>query len=246
VVGKDSLALQTGDIAQKYAKMRRNGLGFRARKRTKWAKFCKRFIDVSVASMVLVLGLPFFLAISLLIKLTSRGPVFFTQNRIGEEGEEFTFFKFRTMRSGVDDSIHREFTRKFIKGDIYNSNLDSPRASIYKLKEDPRITCVGRFLRGTSLDELPQFINIIKGEMSIVGPRPPLKYEYKHYDEWHKLRLKTKPGITGLWQVSGRSSVPFHEMVMLDLYYIENWSLILDVKIMIRTIPVMLSGTGAY
>ncbi len=246
MVRKDSLALRKDDIAQEYAKRRINGAGFKARERTKWERFSKRFIDLSVSLMVLFLGLPFFLAISILIKLTSKGPVFFTQERIGEDGKEFTFFKFRTMRANVDDTIHREFTRKFIQGDISDSNLDTPDASVYKLKEDPRITGVGRFLRATSLDELPQFINIIRGEMSVVGPRPPLKYEYKYYDEWHKLRLKAKPGITGLWQVSGRSSVPFQEMVLLDLYYIENWSHILDIKIMFRTIPVMLSGTGGY
>ena len=126
------------------------------------------------------------------------------------------------------------------------STLDGKDSSIYKLKNDPRITSVGNFLRRTSLDELPQFINILKGEMTLVGPRPPLQYEYDCYKEWHKLRLSVKPGLTGLWQVNGRSSVPFHEMVKLDLYYIGNWSLLLDFKIVIRTVPVMFAGTGGY
>ena len=126
------------------------------------------------------------------------------------------------------------------------SALDEPGDNLYKIAGDPRVTAVGSFLRKTSLDELPQFINILKGEMTIVGPRPPLEYEYKHYEDWHKLRLEVRPGLTGLWQVSGRSSVPFHEMVMLDLYYIEQWSLALDLKIMLRTLPVMLAGTGGF
>lgn len=213
----------------------------------KWVEtFVKRLIDVLSSLFVLGIGLPFFLAIAALIKLTSQGPVFFSQQRIGEEGKVFTLFKFRTMRQGVDDAIHREFTRSFIRGCTSNSSLDETSPSVYKLTNDPRVTAVGNFLRKTSLDELPQFINIFKGEMTIVGPRPPLHYELEHYEDWHKLRLKVKPGLTGLWQVSGRSSVPFNEMVMLDLYYIEHWSLLMDLKIMLRTVPVMLFGSGGY
>lgn len=212
-----------------------------------WAeRFVKRSIDVVSASLVTVLGFPFFLAVALLIKLTSRGPVFYSQLRIGEQGEVFTLYKFRTMRQGVDDAIHREFTRTFIEGRMSNSSLDEKAPSVYKLTNDPRVTSIGNFLRKTSLDELPQFINILKGEMTIVGPRPPLQYELEYYEEWHKLRLEVKPGLTGLWQVSGRSSVPFNEMVKLDLYYIEHWTLLLDFKIMMRTIPVMLFGSGGY
>jgi lipopolysaccharide/colanic/teichoic acid biosynthesis glycosyltransferase len=117
---------------------------------------------------------------------------------------------------------------------------------VFKLQNDPRVTSIGRFLRKTSLDELPQFINVLHGEMTLVGPRPPLSYELAHYKEWHRGRLVVKPGLTGLWQVSGRSTVPFDEMVMLDLYYIENWSLALDMKIIARTVPVMLFGLGGY
>jgi lipopolysaccharide/colanic/teichoic acid biosynthesis glycosyltransferase len=214
------------------------------RRRSAAERFLKRFTDVSVSLIVLVLGFPFFLAIALLIRLTSRGPVFFKQERIGENGELFSLFKFRTMKPDSDDTIHREFTRNFINGKNSQSSLDDPKDKIYKIKKDPRVTAIGGFLRKSSLDELPQFINILKGEMTIVGPRPPLPYEYECYDEWHKLRLKVRPGLTGLWQVSGRSAVPFQEMVMMDIYYIEAWSLLLDFKIMLKTVPVMLAGTG--
>ena len=222
----------------------RDGLRFRERM---WAeRLVKRFIDVTASLFVIVVGFPFFLAIALLIRLTSKGPVFFAQERIGEKGEVFTLFKFRTMRLNVDDGIHREFTRRFIEGRFSNSAVDEKSSSVYKLKDDPRVTPVGCFLRKTSLDEFPQFLNVLRGEMTIVGPRPPLAYEMEHYQDWHKLRLAVKPGLTGLWQVSGRSAVPFNEMVMLDLYYIEHWSLLLDFKIMLRTIPVMLFGSGGF
>ncbi len=222
----------------------RDGLRFRERL---WAeRFVKRLVDVAASLFVVVVGFPFFLAIALLIKLTSKGPVLFAQERIGENGEVFTLFKFRTMRLDTDDSIHREFTRRFIEGRLANSAVDEQSASVYKLKADPRVTPVGRFLRKTSLDEFPQFLNVLRGEMTMVGPRPPLSYEMEHYQDWHKLRLAVKPGLTGLWQVSGRSAVPFNEMVMLDLYYIEHWSLLLDFKIMLRTIPVMLFGSGGF
>jgi exopolysaccharide biosynthesis polyprenyl glycosylphosphotransferase len=213
-------------------------------RRSKIKRFLKRSADILLSIAVLVLGFPFFLAIALLIKLTSRGPVFFKQERVGENGEGFALFKFRTMRTDCDDSLHREFTRNFIQGRTPDSCLDDGSSGVYKLTNDPRITAVGGFLRKTSLDELPQFINILKGEMTVVGPRPPMPYEYECYDDWHKLRLKVRPGLTGLWQVSGRSSVPFHEMVMMDIYYIENWSLLLDLKIIFKTVPVMLAGTG--
>jgi lipopolysaccharide/colanic/teichoic acid biosynthesis glycosyltransferase len=212
-----------------------------------WAeRFIKRSIDVLASLFIIVIGCPFYMAIALLIKLTSKGPVLFSQERVGERGTVFTLFKFRTMRRDTDDAIHREFTRRFIEGQLSKSGLDESRSSVYKLKNDPRVTSVGNFLRKTSLDELPQFLNVLRGEMTIVGPRPPLPYEIEHYQDWHKLRLAAKPGLTGLWQVSGRSAVPFNEMVMLDLYYIEHWSLLLDFKIMLRTIPVMLFGSGGF
>lgn len=213
-------------------------------RRTWIDRILKRGTDIVASLVVLILGFPFFLAIALLIKLTSKGPVFFKQERIGEDGEDFALFKFRTMRTNCDDSLHREFTRNFIQGRMPEPSLDAAKSEVYKMTDDPRITAVGGFLRKTSLDELPQFINILRGEMTIVGPRPPLPYEYECYDEWHKLRLKVRPGLTGLWQVSGRSTVPFQEMVMMDIYYIENWSMLLDLKIIIKTVPVMLAGTG--
>ena len=243
---KQSMALDSAQKLQQPTESLVIPAGPRFRERM-WAEiFFKRSIDIFASVLVVVVGFPFFLAIALLIKLTSKGPVFFSQQRIGERGGVFTLYKFRTMRQDADDSIHREFTRSFIEGRMSNSSLDEKAPSIYKLADDPRVTSVGNFLRKTSLDELPQFINILRGEMTIVGPRPPLQYELEYYEEWHKLRLNVKPGLTGLWQVSGRSSVPFNEMVKLDLYYIEHWSLLLDLKIMLRTIPVMLFGSGGY
>jgi lipopolysaccharide/colanic/teichoic acid biosynthesis glycosyltransferase len=243
---KQSMALDSVQNLQQIAESLVSPAVARSRERLRVEKFMKRSIDFVVSLLVVVLGFPFFIAVALLIKLTSPGPVFFSQLRIGEREELFTLYKFRTMRQGVDDSIHREFTRSFIEGRMSNSSLDEKAPSVYKLTNDPRITSIGNFLRKTSLDELPQFINILKGEMTIVGPRPPLQYELEYYEEWHKLRLEAKPGLTGLWQVSGRSSVPFDEMVKLDLYYIEHWTLLLDFKIMLRTIPVMLFGSGGY
>jgi len=203
----------------------------------------KRAFDILFTLGVAVLGLPFYLLIAILIKLTSEGPVLFVQDRVGQDGRSFKFFKFRTMLVDNSDHQHRSFAEDFIKGRLMNG---SEEGRVFKLQNDPRVTSIGRFLRKTSLDELPQFINVLRGEMTLVGPRPPLSYELAHYKEWHRGRLAVKPGLTGLWQVSGRSTVPFDEMVMLDLYYIENWSLALDLKIILRTVPVMLFGLGGY
>ena len=204
----------------------------------------KRAFDILFTMMIAVLGLPFYLLIAALIKLTSEGPVLFVQERVGQDGRTFRFFKFRTMLVDNSDHQHRSFAEDFIKGRLMNEGEEGSR--VFKLQNDPRVTSIGRFLRKTSLDELPQFINVLRGEMTLVGPRPPLAYELAHYKEWHRGRLAVKPGLTGLWQVSGRSTVPFDEMVMLDLYYIENWSLALDLKIIARTVPVMLFGLGGY
>jgi lipopolysaccharide/colanic/teichoic acid biosynthesis glycosyltransferase len=204
----------------------------------------KRAFDVLFALAVIVLGLPFYGLIAALIKLTSEGPVLFVQDRVGKDGRPFKFYKFRTMLVDNNDSEHRNFAEDFIKGRLMSESAEGKR--VFKLQNDPRVTSIGRFLRRSSLDELPQFINVLRGEMTLVGPRPPLSYELAHYKEWHRGRLVVRPGLTGLWQVSGRSTVPFDEMVMLDLYYIENWSLALDVKIIVRTIPVMLFGFGGY
>lgn len=207
--------------------------------------FAKRLVDVTFTLAVLVFGLPFYLLVAAFIKLTSEGPVLFVQERVGKDGVPFKFYKFRTMTVDNNDVSHRDFTREFIKGQAMERH-DPSGKPVFKMCRDPRVTSIGRFLRRTSLDELPQFINVLKGEMTLVGPRPPIIYELPHYKEWHKGRLAVRPGLTGLWQVSGRSSVPFDEMVMLDLYYIENWSLTLDLKIIARTLPVMLFGTGGY
>jgi lipopolysaccharide/colanic/teichoic acid biosynthesis glycosyltransferase len=219
---------------------------------TSFDYFVKRAFDFVFATFVLVFGFPFYMLIALLIKLTSEGPVLFAQERVGHNGEVFRLYKFRTMMNGNCDKAHRTFAENFIKGNggsgngNGNGNGNGSRTPVFKLTEDPRVTSIGRFLRKTSLDELPQFINVLRGEMTVVGPRPPLTYELDHYHDWHKKRLTVKPGLTGLWQVSGRSMVPFDEMVMLDLYYIENWSILLDTKIILRTIPVMLGGSGGY
>jgi exopolysaccharide biosynthesis polyprenyl glycosylphosphotransferase len=207
------------------------------------SKAAKRAVDIVFSLTVMVLGLPFYLLIAALIKITSEGPVLFVQDRVGRDGRPFKFYKFRTMQVDCTDVQHRDFAENFIKGRVMQDDENGP---VFKLKNDPRVTSIGRFLRRTSLDELPQFINVLRGEMTLVGPRPPLAYELAHYKEWHRGRLAAKPGLTGLWQVSGRSTVPFDEMVMLDLYYIENWSLALDVKIIMRTVPVMLFGLGGY
>jgi exopolysaccharide biosynthesis polyprenyl glycosylphosphotransferase len=210
------------------------------------ALLLKRAIDVVVSTLLLVVFSPLFLSIALAVKLGSPGPVLFRQRRVGRRGEEFTFYKFRTMRADTDDRLHREYAGNFINGKDTEEKAKDPSSAVFKLTNDPRVTAIGRLLRKTSLDELPQLINILRGEMSLVGPRPPIAYELAHYKEWHRRRLEAKPGLTGLWQVSGRSSVPFNEMVLMDLYYIDNWSLWSDFKILLRTIPVIVSGRGAY
>lgn len=207
-----------------------------------WERFAKRTIDLAASSLVLLLGAPVFGVLALLVKLSSPGPVLFRQTRLGRDGKPFTFYKFRTMQHKNDDSVHRSFCEDFIQG----GGKDASEEPVFKMVKDPRVTPLGGFLRRSSLDEIPQFWNVIRGEMSLVGPRPPICYEIEHYQDWHKDRLKVTPGLTGLWQVSGRSQVPFDEMVRLDLHYISHWSLSLDLKIMWKTLPVMVRGDGAY
>lgn len=202
----------------------------------------KRMIDIVLSSLALLVLLPVFLLIATAIKLSSKGPVLFRQERIGHLGRPFMFLKFRSMRISTQSTIHREFVRKLING-----NLDVPQNGIFKIQNDPRVTRVGHILRKTSLDELPQFWNVLIGDMSLVGPRPPLLYEVEVYDIWHRRRvLEARPGITGLWQVTGRSRTCFNDMVRLDLHYTQSSSLWLDLKILLQTPRAVLAGDGAY
>src|SRR5215204_3015623 len=205
------------------------------------ARLLKRAFDVLVASLALLLLSPLWVLMAALIKLDSKGPVLYRQERVGMDGRIFLFLKFRTMRTGADDRVHREYQRRYIEGHP-ETNLGDSLRPVYKLHDDPRVTRTGRWLRRTSLDELPQLLNVLRGDMSLVGPRPPIPYEVEAYALWHRKRLDMKPGMTGLWQVSGRNRLSFDEMVRLDLFYIENWSLWLDLKIMLRTLPVLLRG----
>lgn len=209
-----------------------------------FARGTKRVSDIAIASLTLALLSPFWLVIALLIKFDSKGPVFYTQERVGMDGRIFLVYKFRTMRVNADSEIHREYQRKFIAGDA-EANVGDGNRPTYKLQNDPRITRVGRLLRRLSLDEVPQLFNVLRGDMSVVGPRPPIPYEVEAYELRHRKRLEMKPGLTGLWQVSGRNSLPFEEMVKLDLFYIENWSLLSDVKIILRTVLVLIRGDGS-
>jgi exopolysaccharide biosynthesis polyprenyl glycosylphosphotransferase len=212
----------------------------------KASRLIKRTIDIVGSLVALILLSPLFIAIAVVIKLMSKGPVFFKQVRVGQYGVKFTFLKFRSMYSQSNPKIHQDFVRRLISGKEDCTVPDNNRG-VYKIQNDPRVTLVGRFLRKTSLDELPQFFNVLKGEMSLVGPRPPIPYEVDAYEIWHRRRfLGVKPGITGLWQVEGRSRIKFDEMVRLDLRYALTWSPWLDIKILLRTPHAVLRGNGAY
>ncbi len=211
--------------------------------------FLKRSMDVTGSIFGLLLFSPLFLIISILIKVTSEGPVFFRQQRVGPFGRTFTFLKFRSMYLNNDETIHREYVTSLIEGNknCEQNSSGGAKCPVYKIKADPRVTPIGKFLRKSSLDELPQFLNVLKGDMSIVGPRPPIPYEFEKYDVWHRERLlRMKPGITGLWQVMGRSSTSFDDMVRLDVKYLREWSLWRDIVIIFKTPWVMVKGKGAY
>jgi lipopolysaccharide/colanic/teichoic acid biosynthesis glycosyltransferase len=215
--------------------------------RLKWlSRLVKRLIDIVGSVLALIVGLPLFIGVAIAIKLTSNGPVLFCQQRVGQYGRKFNFLKFRSMHVNNDATIHREFVTRLIA----NGNGGSPTPeslSPYKLTADPRVTPIGRLLRTTSLDELPQFLNVLMGDMSLVGPRPPIPYEVERYRPWHRTRLlATKPGITGLWQVGGRSRVKFDDMVRMDLRYAASWSLWLDIKILLKTPLAVFSTKGAH
>jgi len=209
-----------------------------------WRLRTKRILDVTSTVLGGLVLLPLLLLIAALIKLTSPGPVLFKQERLGLRGRKFKLFKFRSMYTDTDDRAHREYVEALIKGTL--PEVESGKKKVYKIVNDPRITPLGRFLRASSLDELPQLWNVLRGEMSLVGPRPCLPYEWELYQDWQRSRLEVLPGITGLWQVCGRSQVPFEEMVLLDLHYIANWSVGLDFTLLARTIPVVLRRSGGH
>jgi len=209
----------------------------------------KRVMDITGSLLLLTISSPLLFTVAVAVKLSSKGPILYRQQRVGQYGKPFTFLKFRSMYVNNDPTVHKNYVLKLIAGEAQrhpgNSNGDC--ASVYKLTQDDRITRLGAFLRRTSLDELPQFFNVLRGEMSLVGPRPAIPYEVAAYQTWHRRRLlEVKPGITGLWQVDGRGRVEFDEMVRLDLRYAREWSPWLDLKILFRTPRAVILGTGAY
>jgi lipopolysaccharide/colanic/teichoic acid biosynthesis glycosyltransferase len=220
---------------------------FEVKERKKLSLLTKRVMDVLGASIALLLLSPIFLILAVLIKLTSKGPIFFRQERVGQFGSRFVFLKFRSMYVSTDAAIHKEYVRNFIAGKANSEAREGSKKGVYKITNDPRVTWIGKFMRRTSLDEIPQFWNVVTGEMSLVGPRPPIPYEIEAYDIWHRRRLlESRPGITGLWQVRGRSKTTFDEMVRLDLQYSRMWSPMLDVKILLQTPRAVFTGDGAY
>jgi len=212
----------------------------------KFAFGLKRAMDIAASAIALLLLSPVFAAIAVAIKLSSNGPIFFRQERLGEYGKGFTFLKFRSMYTGCDARLHKEYVNQFIAGRVTGDTPEGAKP-VFKIQKDPRVTPIGNFLRRTSLDELPQFWNVLRGELSLVGPRPPIAYEFRAYDVWHRRRVREiKPGITGLWQVEGRSRTRFDDMVRLDLKYARAWSLWLDLKILVRTPAAVITGEGAH
>lgn len=217
-------------------------------KRHKLSAFIKRGLDIILSLLLVILLSPVFILIGIAIKLTSKGPILYKQKRVGQFGQQFTFLKFRSMYTNNDPRIHQQYIEQFISQSKNGSAAQEAlkQEGLYKLHHDPRVTPLGNILRKTSLDELPQFFNVIMGTMSLVGPRPPIPYEIEHYDLWHKRRvLEVKPGITGLWQVKGRSRTTFDEMVRLDLQYIDNRCLWTDLKLLLKTPWSVIKGDGA-
>ena len=212
-----------------------------------FTRLIKRTMDIAGSILALIVFSPLFVLIALAIRLSSKGPILFRQDRVGQYGKKFTCLKFRSMLFASDHSLHKEYVRRLIAGKTNPKQSKGGPKGVYKIVADPRVTRVGEFLRKTSLDEFPQFLNVLKGEMSLVGPRPPIPYEFESYDIWHRRRvLEVKPGITGLWQVTGRSRTKFDDMVRLDLRYAKAWSLWLDIKILLQTPGAVFSGEGAY
>ncbi len=207
----------------------------------------KRSIDILGSGAIALVCLPLFVVIAIAVRASSKGPILFRQERIGQFGQSFTFLKFRSMYVDNDHKVHQEFVQKLISQEEGPAEQAGGKRAVYKITNDKRVTQIGRFLRRTSLDELPQFFNVLKGDMSLVGPRPPIPYELAAYQTWHRRRvLEVKPGITGLWQVTGRSRVKFDEMVRLDLRYATSWTPWLDFKILLQTPLAVIRGSGAY
>jgi len=215
-----------------------------------WYDTVKRILDIIVALVGLVLFFPLWLLIAIAIKVTSPGPILYVADTVGKDGRIFPFYKFRTMRNDSDEAPHKQYLARFVeKNEPYTiiRREDGSEERVYKIVNDSRVTRIGRILRATGLDEAPQLLNVLKGEMSMVGPRPPRVAEYEHYEDWHKQRLTVMPGITGLYQVTARSVVPFDEVVRIDLEYIRKRSLRLDLRIMLLTpINVIILRKGGY
>jgi exopolysaccharide biosynthesis polyprenyl glycosylphosphotransferase len=210
------------------------------------SRLIKRAMDITVSAFAVIAASPVLLAIAIVTRLSSEGPVLFRQERVGQYGRKFMFLKFRTMYVNNNHAIHQEYVKSLILGSALPQQTTREGQATYKLTNDPRVTAVGKILRKTSLDELPQFLNVLRGDMSLVGPRPPIPYEVENYDIWHRRRLlAVKPGITGLWQVKGRSRTTFDEMVRLDLQYAKSWSVWLDLKILLLTPRAVVEGNGA-
>jgi len=210
-----------------------------------WQLVVKRGVDLVGATIGIAVGGPLMLLVALLVKLDSPGPVFFRQERIGVGGRRFRVWKFRTMHADASDAAHRELIRKLLGNEEFDAaHLDGGNRPVYKLVNDQRVTRLGRLLRRSSIDELPQLFNVLRGDMSLVGPRPPLGYEFEQYDHWQFDRLRVPPGITGLWQVSGRNRLTYRQMCELDLDYVRRWSLWLDLKILFKTLPVVVLNSG--
>jgi lipopolysaccharide/colanic/teichoic acid biosynthesis glycosyltransferase len=220
---------------------------FEAERKKRLSLLTKRVMDIVGSTLALIFLTPVFLILAMIIKLTSKGPVLFRQLRVGQFGAQFEFLKFRSMSVSTDAGIHEAYVRNFIAGKAQPSAAVEDQKVVYKITSDPRVTWIGRFMRRTSLDELPQFWNVLKGDMSLVGPRPAIPYEIEAYDIWHRRRLlESKPGLTGLWQVHGRSRTTFDEMVRLDLQYSRTCSPLLDLKILLQTPRAVISRDGAY
>lgn len=209
-------------------------------------RFLKRALDVVGAGLGLIVLSPLLALIAIAIRRESPGPIFYRQERVGMDGRTFQMLKFRSMYADATDEIHRRLMVETIKYPAHANRGTRGKPLYGKVFNDPRLTKVGKWIRRYSLDELPNLWNVLKGEMSLVGPRPPIPYEVAEYQDWHRARFNVRGGVTGLWQVSGRNRLTFEQMVRLDIYYIENWSLWLDIKILLRTIPVVLRGDNTY